>query len=206
MIGIRYLFGKVLQKMQIATLRGCDIDRTSRVCQRSNLINVRMGRYSYMGYSNSCSNVEIGSFCSIASNCSIGGGDHPMDFVSTSPVFLRGRNIMRKNFTNLEFDESKRVIIGNDVWIGEACFIVGGVALGNGSVIGAHSVVTHDVPPYAIAVGAPARIVRYRFDEDTISKLESLQWWDWDDETIDRYADCFDDPRTLISTLDKGRK
>lgn len=73
MRSISYYFGKLLQKIQVPTLRDCDIDPTAKICQRSNLINVSMGRYSYMGAANSMNNVKIGNFCSIASYCAIGG-------------------------------------------------------------------------------------------------------------------------------------
>lgn len=198
---IRYYLGKFFQKIQFPTLRNCEIDSTAIVCQRSNLIDVKMGRYSYMGAANSLSNVEIGSFCSIASYCAIGGGSHPTGFVSSSPVFLKGKNIFGIHFADLPFNDSKKVRIGNDVWIGEGCFVNDGITIGDGAVVGAHSVVTKDVPPYSIVVGAPARIVRYRFDEDTIEKLMELEWWAWSDDRISHYGELFDSPESLLAAL-----
>lgn len=188
--------------MQCPTLRDCDIDPTAKICQRSNLINVSMGRYSYMGAANSLNNVEIGSFCSIASYCAIGGGSHPIEYVSTSPVFLRGDNFFHKNFANLQFEEAEKVVIGNDVWIGEGCFINGGVTIGNGAIVGAHSVITKDVEPYSVVAGAPARLLRLRFDKDTASYLERIQWWNWPEKQIERYSTYFGDPRALIEVLE----
>lgn len=75
-------------------------------------------------------------------------------------------------------------MVGNDVWIGRGAFIKNGLTLGDGCVIGARSVVTKDVPPYAIVAGNPARIIRYRFDEQTISKLLEIKWWEMDDDII----------------------
>lgn len=199
-LDVKYLFGKFIQKIQIPTMKNCDIHPTAKVCQRSNLIDVSMGRYSYMGAANSVRNTKIGAFCSIASYCAIGGGDHPLEFVSTSPVFLKGRNIFGKNFCSLDFEDAAQVQIGNDVWIGEGVFISGGVVIGDGAVVGAHSVVTKNVPPYAIVAGTPARLLRYRFDEKVISRLEKLKWWDWDDEEISRCSNCFADPEALISS------
>lgn len=193
-----YLWGKLLQKMQVPTMRGCNIDSTAKVQQRSNLINVTMGRYSYMGAANSLSNVSIGSFCSIASYCAIGGGDHPLNYVSSSPVFLSGRNALGANLGNLPFDESSRVTIGNDVWIGEACFISAGVTIGDGAVIGAHSVVTHDVEPYSIVAGAPAREIRKRFPEEIIEGLLALKWWNWGDGQLRASSELFVDPKALL--------
>lgn len=206
MRGIKYCFGKFLQKIQFPTLRNCEIDSTAKICQRSNLTDVKMGKYSYMGAANSLSNVEIGSFCSIASYCAIGGGSHPIDFVSTSPVFLAGSNIFNTHFSELPFESSEKVLIGNDVWIGEGCFINAGITIGDGAIVGAHSVVTRDVPPYAIVAGAPAKLLRYRFNEEVISGLEKLRWWDWPSEGIVRYSDLFGDPEALLSAVESGER
>ena len=198
---IPYLFGKALQKIQIPTLRRCAIDKTAKVCQRSNLVNVKMGRYSYIGASCSFNNVDIGSFCSIASYCAVGGGVHPMDFVSTSPVFLSGDNIFGVNFAEFNFEEAPKTIIGNDVWIGEAAFVKAGVTIGDGAVIGAHAVVTKDVPPYAIVAGVPACVLRYRFDRDTIDRLLRMEWWNWSEADLRSKASLFSDPDFLFGGI-----
>jgi acetyltransferase-like isoleucine patch superfamily enzyme len=109
------------------------------------------------------------------------GSEHRMDWVSTYP-FL----IFLEDAKNIHFHPATKgdVIIGNDVWIGYGVTILSGVTIGDGAVIGACSVVTKDVPPYAIAGGNPARIVRYRFDEETIKKLLEIRWWNWPDHKI----------------------
>lgn len=76
-------------------------------------------------------------------------------------------------------------VIGNDVWIGRGATIMPGVKIGNGAVIGSMAVVAKDVPDYAIVAGNPARIIRYRFDQETIDFLNDLEWWDFSDEQID---------------------
>lgn len=205
MNSLSYYIGKAIQKMQIPTMRDCKIDPTAKVCQRSNLINVEMGRYSYIGASSSLNNVSIGSFCSIASYCAIGGGSHPVEFVSTSPVFLAGKNVFGVNFSSVSFENSKSVSIGNDVWIGESCFIKDGINVGNGAVVGSHSVVTHDIPSYAIVAGVPARILRYRFDQETIDALNRSQWWDWSESLLRKYASYFNDPDALLGELRHAR-
>ena len=106
-------------------------------------------------------NATIGPYCSIASYCCIGGGAHPTNLLSSSPVFYKGRNAFGKHFSSCDFEEARPVEIGNDVWIGEKVFVIDGIKIGDGAVIGAHSVVTHDIPPYAVAVGSPARVFRY---------------------------------------------
>lgn len=100
------------------SLRDCQIDKTARICPKSELTYVKVGRYSYIGNQCFAVNASIGHFCSIADRCCIGGAAHPMDYVSTSPVFHAGKNIMRTNFSTHSAPKSKVTIIGNDVWLG----------------------------------------------------------------------------------------
>jgi hypothetical protein len=79
------------------------------------------------------------------------------------------------------------VVIGNDVWIGTEAVIMSGVTIGDGAVIGARAVVAKDVPPYSIAVGNPARVVKTRFDQKTVNRLLTIKWWDWDEATIEAH-------------------
>ncbi len=193
-----FFINKFIKLIHRPALRDCEIEKTASVGMASNCIRVKMGRYSYMGFYNSVCDTTIGSFCSIASYCAIGGGRHPLNAVSTSPVFYAGRNSMGKNFSNIPEEENQGVEIGNDVWIGEAVFINDGLKIGTGAVIGAHSVVTKDVPPYAIVAGAPAKILRYRFDEETIQRLLESKWWEWSDEKLANKAEFFDAPERLL--------
>ncbi|WP_269293808.1 CatB-related O-acetyltransferase [Pantoea sp. LMR881] len=133
--------------------------------------------------------LKIGKFCSIADNVVIILGNHRTDLITTFPFAtlnkfwpsLRGDE-------NIHDHESKGpVVIGNDVWIGHGVKIMPGVTIGNGAVIAAGSIVTKDVEPYAIVAGAPAKLLKYRFDYKKISALEKLKWWDWNDETIDKW-------------------
>lgn len=160
-----------------------------------------MDRYSYIGQSSVVSNVQIGQFCSIGGYGQIGGGLHPTDMVSTSPSFLSGKSTSGRNFAQIPFKASKKVVIGNDVWIGVGVYIKAGVHIGDGAVIGAHAVVTHDVEPYSIVAGVPAKEIRKRFDEATIKKLLELKWWDFPDEKLDEYGEFFSSPELLFSNL-----
>lgn len=93
----------------------------------------------------------------------------------------------------------KQIIIGNDVWIGCDVTILGGVRIGNGAVIGARAVVAKDVPPYAVVVGNPARVVKYRFDEETIRALQQIKWWNWPEEKIKANLPLMKDPARFIA-------
>lgn len=192
-INLGFFINKFLKIVNRPALRNCDLDKTSKIGSGTNCINMKIGRYSYVGKNNSICNTIIGNFCSIASYCSIGGGEHPINNVSTSPLFYSGKNIFKKNFCEFSFNNLNNLTeIGNDVWIGEKVFIKAGVKIGNGAVIGAHSVVTHDVPPYAVVVGAPARIIKYRFSVQQISKLQEIEWWFMDDKKLKDVSIYFD--------------
>ncbi len=197
-VNFGFFINKLFRLMNRPALRDCQIDHTAKVGTGSNCIGVRMGRYSYMGKNNSVAATTIGSFCSIASYCSIGGGAHPLNTVSTSPVFYEGKNGFNKHFSSIFVEKNKAIEIGNDVWIGEAVFIKDGVKIGTGAVIGAHSVVTKDVPPYAIVAGTPAKVIRYRFDEETIQRLLDSKWWEWPDDELTKWAKYFDDAEHLF--------
>ncbi|HMK52201.1 MAG TPA: CatB-related O-acetyltransferase [Thermodesulfobacteriota bacterium] len=126
--------------------------------------------------------LRIGKYCSISTQVIIFlGSEHRMDWVSTYPFpYLWKEASSTKGHPFSKGD----VIIGNDVYIGYHVTILSGVVIGDGAAIGAGSVVTKDIPPYAIAAGNPAQIIRYRFGEETVQKLLKIRWWDWSDEKV----------------------
>ncbi|MFD2203534.1 CatB-related O-acetyltransferase [Shivajiella indica] len=131
--------------------------------------------------------VKIGAFSSIARNVSIQEYNHSSEKVST---YLIRKNVFKEGM--IEDVESKGpIIIGNDVWIGAHSLVLSGSKIGDGAVIGANSVVNGEIPPYSIAVGSPAKVVKMRFDEDKINYLLSLKWWEWDLDKIKKNKDFF---------------
>jgi acetyltransferase-like isoleucine patch superfamily enzyme len=127
--------------------------------------------------------LKVGSFCSISDKVTIFlGGNHRVDWITTYPFTM-----FRDSAKNIKGHPATKgdVIIGNDVWIGSGATILSGVQIGNGAVIGACSVVTKDIPSYAIVGGNPAKLLRMRFTTDKIVSLERLAWWNWPDDKLD---------------------
>ena len=144
----------------------------------SDLNEVTLGDYSYIN-SGKCYLATIGKFCSIGQNVRIGGfATHPQN-ISTHPSFFHPNPQIRISFYKDKTHKDYIPIeIGNDVWIGDNVSIIDGVKIGTGSIIGAGAIVTKDIPPYCIAVGVPAKIIRKRFDNDSITSLLKTKWWD----------------------------
>ena len=117
---------------------------------------------------------EFGRYCSVGRNVSIGLGQHNSNCMSTSP-FFKLTKVNEKIFVSR--DPIRRVIVGNDVWIGDNASILSGLKIGDGAIIGAGAVVTKDVKPYSIVGGVPAKIIKMRFDESTINDLQDIEWW-----------------------------
>lgn len=128
--------------------------------------------------------LKVGNFCSLAPGVMIYlGSEHRSDWVTTFPFPVFWPEAER--FT--EYSRSRGdVTIGNDVWIGESALILSGVTIGDGAIVGAGAVVRKDIPPYAIAIGNPAQIVKYRFDPNIVAELLAIQWWNWPDDKIRR--------------------
>lgn len=195
-----YYMSKILKKLKPSSKKNCRIGKKSKVLGGCSLLNVTMGRYSYIGMDTSIVNADIGSFCSVAGNCMIGGGEHPVHFVSTSPVFHQGRNCLKTNFAFNEFEPYRRTEIGNDVWIGARCLIKGGVSIGTGAVIGMGSVVTHNIPPYEIWAGNPAHFIKKRFEDRSVNMILESEWWDLDEEQLRILGASFSDFSSFISS------
>lgn len=168
-----------------------------------------IGYASYIGNRSFIKNTKIGRYTCIATDVMTVAGSHPTSkFVSIHPAFYSTRKqsgftyVREDKFSDFNYiDENQKftVMIGNDVWIGSGVKIMEGVTIGDGAVVAAGAIVTKDVPPYAIVGGVPAKIIKYRFDEETIKKLLELKWWKKDQAWIKSHAEDFDDVEKLLT-------
>ncbi len=196
---IGYILGRLQKKSKFNAILESSIDGTAKIESGSQIVNVKMGKHSFCGYDCVILNCDIGSYCSIADSVYIGGSQHPMHFVSTSPVFLSHRDSVKEKFARFEYSMMPRTTVGHDVWIGHGAKVKAGVTVGHGAVIGMGSVVTKDVSPYAIVAGNPAAELRKRFSPNIISGLLRSKWWEASDDDLREMARFFDDPEKFLS-------
>jgi len=165
-----------------------------------------VGKYSYdvMQFCQYWTNIKsIGAFCSIAPNVTITGQNHPLKYISTHPfIYTKDRGFIQEdNLSLMNTDKNIGVTIGNDVWIGQNVTILPCVHLGNGAVIGAGSIVTKNVPDYAVVAGNPAKILKFRFAEEEIDRLNEIKWWEWSDEKIKKNITNFTENDDFFNTF-----
>jgi phosphonate metabolism protein (transferase hexapeptide repeat family) len=173
------------------------------IFDNTTICNSSIGNHTYVQKNSNISNCKIGKFCSIAPNVNIGLGQHPIERVSTHPAFYSSTQPLAISFADADtYDPLKPIIIGNDVWIGHSALVMDGIAIGNGAVVAANAVVTTDVPPYAIVGGVPARIIRFRFDQLTCSRLNASEWWDKPEEWLAENCRKFANPEEFLKMVD----
>lgn len=151
-----------------------------RIDRNNHIYESTLSRFSYTGMGSVVMHAEIGAFTSISWNVSIGGADHDYSRMTQHSFLYNDVDNIRPDTETAAYDRfANPVNVGCDVWIAAGAVITRGVTIGHGAVIGANSVVTRDVPAYGIAIGSPAKVIKYRFSSDVISLLLELKWWDW---------------------------
>jgi acetyltransferase-like isoleucine patch superfamily enzyme len=187
----------------------CKFGEYSALWGTARLFRSTLGRFSYLA-GGRVVNTTVGDFSSIGQQVLIGGfGAHPTRWLTTHPAFYSTLGQTSLTFVDRDgFPEYSPVIIGSDVWIGTRAMVLDGVNIGDGAIIGAGSVVTRDVKPFEVVAGVPARRLRARFDDETISRLQHSQWWRADVDTLRRLAPlfCCDDPAPLLDALAAAQK
>ena len=162
-----------------------------------------IGDYTYISTNANISVTIIGKFCSIGPNLLCGWGIHPTNSISTSPMFYSTRQQNGLSLTDKDkIEERKLITIGNDVFIGANVTILDGITIGDGAIIGAGAVVTKDIPDYAIAVGCPIKIIKYRFNDDQIAALKRIQWWKFDEDRLKDVEKLFFNVDEFIKKFD----
>jgi acetyltransferase-like isoleucine patch superfamily enzyme len=156
----------------------CRFEGHNRLTGSAVLQATDLGRGSYVNAAR-LNNVRVGRFCSIGFEALVGLGEHPVDRFATHPAFYSPSNPAGLKWAPKPlFQETGAVSLGSDVWIGARAMVLSGVSVGHGAIVAAGAVVTKDVPPFSIVVGAPARVLRQRFAPDLCEALLALKWWD----------------------------
>lgn len=183
------------------------LENITRLCFLKNIVknpNILVGDYTYYDDFEQVENFEknvkylfdfsgdqliIGKFCMIASDVEfiLNGANHLSNAISAYPFAVFGKG-WENAMDGKEYPFKGNIEIGNDVWIGYKAVILAGVKIGDGAIIGAHSLVTADVPPYAVVGGNPARLIKKRFDDRDIERLLRIRWWDWPPEKLTRHV------------------
>lgn len=187
-------FGDPVEIGEGSFLRDCRLDNYTQINRRNILENVTIGKATYTGSNTILKHVMVGKYCSISWNVSATGNMHDYRRATSHPfTYLKSFGIVESNGQTIR----QPINIGNDVWIGANACILPGVTIGDGAVIGAGSVVTKDVPPYAITVGNPGKVLKYRFEDEIISILKKSRWWDWPQTLIADNIELFNNTMTI---------
>lgn len=181
------------------------VDDLAKLMPPYKISNAEIEVGTYLAPNSTVSVTRIGKYCSIGPNFLCGWGIHPTNGISTSPMFYstiqqNGRTLSSVN----KIEERKKIIIGNDVFIGANVTVLDGVTIGDGAIIGAGAVVSKDIPPYAIAVGCPIKVIKYRFSQDQIDRLLKIKWWEFNGEKLNDVEKYFFDVESFLDKHDRN--
>ncbi|MBE0583136.1 MAG: acetyltransferase [Desulfofustis sp.] len=191
-----------------AAVQDSTLGRYTEVAAGARLEETVLGDYSYVMERSDIIYAEIGKFVNIASDVRINPGNHPIEWVSQHHFLYRMTRYDLAGHDDESFFAWRRlqkVSVGHDVWIGHKAIILPGISIGNGAVIGAGTVVTRDVAPYAIVAGVPGRPIRSRFPAAIWRRLEQTAWWDWEHQVLAERLDNFRDVRHFLSLYGRER-
>ncbi|MGO2498851.1 MAG: CatB-related O-acetyltransferase [Vibrio litoralis] len=201
---VSYMLKRINVRISLRSIvdRNSRLEGSNRIYQNAAVIRSNIGFGTYIGPGTTFISANVGRFCSIGPNCKIIVGTHPSkEWVSTHPSFFSSKKQGGFTYTNKNlFEEHKRVkasgqeyncIIGSDVWLGSDVKILSGITIGDGAIIGSNSLVTKDIEPYSIAVGSPAKVIRYRFCRNDINFLMDFKWWNKNEDWIIKNAKNF---------------
>ncbi len=191
-----------------STVRQCELGKHVSIQRNCDLLRVNVGDFSIVEKNAVIHDVKIGKFCEISWHCSIGGDNHNYKLPTIhhwywnksfgfeeEPGAIGGANFMNKI-------QNEECVIGNDVWIGSGVTVNRKVHVGNGAILASGTVVTKDVPDYAIVGGVPGKVIKYRFDESTIKRLLDIEWWNWPYDVLKENRHLFE-IEVSEETLDK---
>lgn len=167
------------------------LEPDSLVAHDVSIVDSNLGRFSGVGRYSKLNAADVGPFCSIAWDVTVGAIAHPTDWPSTHAFAYdpgEGGFVAERHFA------SPRTALGHDVWIGANSVILPGVEIGGGAIVGAGSVVTADVAPYMVVAGNPARELRPRFDAELAARLDDSRWWEWPDSLLAERIELFGRP------------
>ncbi len=169
-----------------ASVRATTFGRWCEVGARTKVAESSFGDYSYVVNDSDIIHSTIGKFCSIAAHTRLNPGNHPLDRVMLSHVGYRSSayGLGPDDPDFFKWRRASPVTLGHDVWIGHGAVVLPGVTVGTGAAVGAGTIVTKDVPPFAVVVGNPGRVLRYRFTAAVIANLQRIAWWDWPHQKI----------------------
>lgn len=199
-------FGRNVSVGQWSTVRNSILGDQVNI-QRFNAIDsCEIGSFTYTGRCTTILHSKIGSFSSISWGISIGGADHDLKKVTTHDFLYNPmKGLLPEGYVPEEHYKDD-CTVGNDVWIGANASILRGLTIGDGAVIGAGSVVTHDVEPYSVVVGSPAKVIKKRFKDDVIERLLKVEWWNFPIDAIRENFDLFNEnPEKIIEELEAIR-
>lgn len=177
----------------------------THVLRGAKLTDSHIGKYSRIGINCQLRYADIGNFTAIGKDSVLGLGQHPTDYLTSHSIFYKKGNWGWHDdwIAPVEFEDNKRIHIGNDVWIGRHCMIMDGVTIGDGVTVAAGAIVTKDIPPFAVVGGVPAKVIKYKFPQEIIDRLEEIQWWNLPDERITEVVDIFHKKNPTIEDLNK---